>query len=112
VVDPASTWIDVGVTLAAGVRVEPGTQLEGRTDVAAGARVGPGCVLRDTTVGSGATVIQSVCESAVVGPGASVGPFAHLKPGTTVSGPRRPAGAAAGPASRPEAAPRQEGQDQ
>ncbi len=112
VVDPASTWVDVGVTLTAGVRVEPGTQLEGRTKVAAGARVGPGCVLRDTTVGSGATVIQSVCESAVVGAGVSVGPFAHLKPGTTLTGSRRPAGAAAGPASRPEAPPRQEGQDQ
>ena len=115
VVDPASTWIDVGVTLTAGARVEPGTQLEGRTEVAAGARVGPGCVLRDTTVGSGATVIQSVCESAVVGAGVSVGPFAHLKPGTILTGSRRPAGAATGPASRPGAPPRQarqEGQDQ
>jgi bifunctional UDP-N-acetylglucosamine pyrophosphorylase/glucosamine-1-phosphate N-acetyltransferase len=53
--------------------------------VAAGARIGPGCLLRDTTVGAGAQVIQSVCESAVIGAGNTVGPFAHLLPGTTLA---------------------------
>jgi bifunctional UDP-N-acetylglucosamine pyrophosphorylase/glucosamine-1-phosphate N-acetyltransferase len=76
--DPASTRVDVGVTLASGARVGPGTQLEGATSVGADAIVGPGCLLRDTVVGRGARVIQSVCESAVIGAGAQVGPFAHL----------------------------------
>ena len=53
--------------------------------MAAGARIGPGCLLRDTTVGAGAQVIQSVCESAVIGAGTTVGPFAHLLPGTTLA---------------------------
>jgi len=78
IADPASTWVDVGVDLAAGVYVGPATRLEGSTTVAAGARVGPGCLLRDTVVGPGAAVIQSVCESAVIGGGAHVGPFAHI----------------------------------
>jgi bifunctional UDP-N-acetylglucosamine pyrophosphorylase / glucosamine-1-phosphate N-acetyltransferase len=78
IADPASTWVDVGVGLAPGARIGPGTQLEGSTMVAAGATVGPGCLLRDTVVGQGATVIQSVCESSVIGAGAHVGPFAHL----------------------------------
>ena len=42
IVDPATTWIDTGVSLARDVEIGPGTQLEGRTTVAAGARVGPG----------------------------------------------------------------------
>jgi bifunctional UDP-N-acetylglucosamine pyrophosphorylase/glucosamine-1-phosphate N-acetyltransferase len=46
--------------------------------VAAGASVGPGCLLRDTVVGKGAIVIQSVCEASVIGAGVRVGPFAHL----------------------------------
>jgi bifunctional UDP-N-acetylglucosamine pyrophosphorylase / glucosamine-1-phosphate N-acetyltransferase len=79
--DPASTWIDVGVRLEPDTEILPGTHLEGTTAVAAGARIGPGAVLRDTTVAAGATVIQSVCESAAVGPGATVGPFAHLNQG-------------------------------
>jgi bifunctional UDP-N-acetylglucosamine pyrophosphorylase / glucosamine-1-phosphate N-acetyltransferase len=81
VVDPASTWIDVGVTLEPGVQIGPATQLEGSTTVGAGARVGPGCLLRDTTVANGATVVNSVCESAVIGAGVTVGPFAHLSGG-------------------------------
>lgn len=95
IADPASTWIDVTVTVAADAHIGPGTQLEGSTTVAAGASVGPGCLLRDTVVGRGATVINSVCESAVIGDGAHVGPFAHLMPGTRVdagfAGSRKPA---------------------
>lgn len=89
IADPESTWIDVNVSLAAGAYIGPGTQLEGSTTVAAGASVGPGCLLRDTEVGSGATVINSVCESAVIGDGAQVGPFAHLMPGTRVGAQRK-----------------------
>jgi bifunctional UDP-N-acetylglucosamine pyrophosphorylase / glucosamine-1-phosphate N-acetyltransferase len=81
IVDPASTWIDVGVRLEPGVYIGPATQLEGSTTVAAGARVGPGCLLRDTTVARGATVVSSVCESAVIEAGVTVGPFAHLSGG-------------------------------
>jgi bifunctional UDP-N-acetylglucosamine pyrophosphorylase/glucosamine-1-phosphate N-acetyltransferase len=81
IVDPASTWVDVGVVLEPGVHVGPNTQLEGRTTVAARARIGPGCLLRDTTVADGATVVNSVCESAVIGAGVTVGPFAHLSGG-------------------------------
>jgi bifunctional UDP-N-acetylglucosamine pyrophosphorylase / glucosamine-1-phosphate N-acetyltransferase len=78
VVDPNTTWIDVDVKIEPGARIGPSTQLEGRTIIRAGARIGPGALLRDTTVGVGATVIQSVCESAEIMPGATVGPFAHL----------------------------------
>jgi bifunctional UDP-N-acetylglucosamine pyrophosphorylase / glucosamine-1-phosphate N-acetyltransferase len=81
IVDPASTWIDVSVRLAPGAHIGPGTQLEGSTTVAATARVGPGCLLRDTSVAEGATVVNSVCESAVIGAGITVGPFAHLNGG-------------------------------
>jgi bifunctional UDP-N-acetylglucosamine pyrophosphorylase / glucosamine-1-phosphate N-acetyltransferase len=78
IIDPVTTRVDVGVELAPGACVRPGTQLEGSTSVGSGATVGPGCLLRDTVVGPGASVIQSVCESAVIGAGAQVGPYAHL----------------------------------
>ncbi len=78
IVDPASTWVDVDVRIEPGARISQATQLEGRTTVGAGASIGPGCLLRDTTVGAGATVIQAVCEASVIEPGSVVGPFAHL----------------------------------
>jgi bifunctional UDP-N-acetylglucosamine pyrophosphorylase/glucosamine-1-phosphate N-acetyltransferase len=86
IVDPASTWMDVGVVLEPGVQIGPATQLEGGTKVGAGARIGPGCLVRDSVIAAQATVIQSVCEWAVVGPGAVVGPFAHLTAGARVEG--------------------------
>lgn len=91
IVDPATTWIDVDVTLEPDSEIWPGTQLEGRTAVGSGARIGPGCVLRDTTVAEGAIVTNAVCQSAQIGPGASVGPFAYLRPGTLL-GPGAKAG--------------------
>jgi bifunctional UDP-N-acetylglucosamine pyrophosphorylase/glucosamine-1-phosphate N-acetyltransferase len=81
VVDPASTWIDVGVQIEPTARICQATQLEGNTTIGAGATVGPGSLLRDTVVGTGAAVLQSVCEAAVIEPGAVLGPFAHLRRG-------------------------------
>jgi bifunctional UDP-N-acetylglucosamine pyrophosphorylase/glucosamine-1-phosphate N-acetyltransferase len=82
VVDPASTWIDVTVTFGQDAIVHPGTQLQGATHVAEGAEVGPNCRLKDTRVGSGARVDNTVADGAEVGPQATVGPFAYLRPGT------------------------------
>ncbi len=81
IVDPASTWIDVNVRIEPGARISQATQLEGHTTVGAGASIGPGCLLRDTAVGAGATVLQAVCEASVIEPGSVVGPFAHLTDG-------------------------------
>jgi bifunctional UDP-N-acetylglucosamine pyrophosphorylase/glucosamine-1-phosphate N-acetyltransferase len=86
ILDPASTWVDVGVMLEPGAQIGPATQLEGGTKIGAGARIGPGCLVRDSVIAADATVIQSVCEWAVVGPGAVVGPFAHLTAGVRVPG--------------------------
>lgn len=84
VVDPATTWLDVDVELEADAVVQPGTQLVRGTRVAAGAVVGPDTTLEATEVGPGARVLRSHCEGAVVGAGASVGPFAFLRPGAVL----------------------------
>jgi bifunctional UDP-N-acetylglucosamine pyrophosphorylase / glucosamine-1-phosphate N-acetyltransferase len=84
VVDPASTWIHASVDLAPDVILLPGTSLEGATSVAAGARIGPDTTLIDVEVGENAMVTRTQASLSVIGPGANVGPFAHLRPGTTL----------------------------
>lgn len=84
VVDPVTTWVDVDVELAPDVTILPGTQLLGATRVEEGATVGPDTTLKDTEVGAGATVVRTHAELAVVGAGASVGPFAYLRPGSVL----------------------------
>lgn len=82
VVDPATTWIDVTVTFEQDAVVHPGTQLLGSTHLGEGAVVGPNSRLRDTRVDAGARVDNTVADGAQVGPNASVGPYAYLRPGT------------------------------
>ncbi|MDX3262746.1 bifunctional UDP-N-acetylglucosamine diphosphorylase/glucosamine-1-phosphate N-acetyltransferase GlmU [Streptomyces sp. NPDC093228] len=82
VVDPATTWVDVAVTFGQDAVVLPGTQLLGSTHIGQGAEVGPNSRLKDTSVGAGARVDNTVSDGAVVGPQASVGPYAYLRPGT------------------------------
>ncbi len=82
--DPATTWIDVDVTVEADAEILPGTQLVGATAIAAGAVVGPDTTLRDTEVGAGAVVNRVDATLAVIGDGATVGPFAYLRPGTVL----------------------------
>jgi bifunctional UDP-N-acetylglucosamine pyrophosphorylase / glucosamine-1-phosphate N-acetyltransferase len=85
VVDPATTWVDVTVTVAPDAVLEPGVQLQGTTSVATGAVVGPDTTLRDTEVAEGASVVRSHVLGAVVGPEATVGPFSYLRPGTRLA---------------------------
>ncbi|MFI7278048.1 bifunctional UDP-N-acetylglucosamine diphosphorylase/glucosamine-1-phosphate N-acetyltransferase GlmU [Streptomyces sp. NPDC049879] len=84
VVDPATTWLDVTVTYEPDAVIHPGSQLLGATHVAAEAEIGPGTRLRDTVVGRGAVVSNTVADSAHVGAGANVGPYAYLRPGTVL----------------------------
>ncbi|MFJ2028778.1 bifunctional UDP-N-acetylglucosamine diphosphorylase/glucosamine-1-phosphate N-acetyltransferase GlmU [Streptosporangium sp. NPDC087985] len=85
VIDPASTWVDVDVTLGPDVVIHPGTQLHGRTVVGEGAEIGPASTLTDTVVGEGAVVRNAVCVEAEIGPEALVGPYAYLRPGTVLA---------------------------
>jgi bifunctional UDP-N-acetylglucosamine pyrophosphorylase / glucosamine-1-phosphate N-acetyltransferase len=97
VVDPLATWVDVDVRIGTDARIEPGTALRGGTEVGAGAVVGPHTTATDaqigeratvgphttaidSRIGERATVRVSWLERAVVGAGASVGPFAYLRP--------------------------------
>ena len=84
ILDSASTWLDVDVDLQADVVIRPQVTLRGPTSVASGAVVGPGTTLVSCEVGSGAEVIHTWAELAVIGDGARVGPFTFLRPGTVL----------------------------
>jgi bifunctional UDP-N-acetylglucosamine pyrophosphorylase/glucosamine-1-phosphate N-acetyltransferase len=84
VVDPATTWLDASVELARDVLIEPGVQLKGRTVVGEGAVIGPDTTLTDVRVDAGASVIRTHGRESHIGAGASVGPFAYLRPGTVL----------------------------
>ena len=82
VIDPATTWIDVNVTLEEDTTILSGTQLHGDTHIARDAAVGPDTTLTDVSVAEGAQVVRTQGSGARIGAGAVVGPFAYLRPGT------------------------------
>lgn len=88
IVDPATTWIDADVSIGADTTILPGTQLLGATSVGSDVTIGPDCTLRDVEVADGATLTRTHAVLAVIGAGATVGPYVHLRPNATV-----PAGA-------------------
>ena len=82
--DPDSTWVDADVELDPDVTLLPGTSLRGATAVGSGSVVGPMTTLIDSRLGRGVTVPHSYLVECAVGDGASVGPFAYLRPGAAL----------------------------
>jgi len=84
-VDPAATYIDTTVTLAADVTLFPGTILQGRTSIGEGVEIGPGCRLIDCTVGEHTALEHTVARLSTIGADCVVGPYAVLDPGTELA---------------------------
>jgi bifunctional UDP-N-acetylglucosamine pyrophosphorylase/glucosamine-1-phosphate N-acetyltransferase len=85
VIDPLTTWVDAGVTIEPDATLWPSVDLHGATSVAAGASIGPHVTLTDTTVGESAQITRAVAVQALIGRGATIGPFAYLRPGTVLA---------------------------
>jgi len=84
IADPATTYIDATVSIAPDVTVLPNCYLYGRTSIATGTVIGPGTTLRNSTVGQGTAVQSSVIEESSLGERVRVGPFAHVRGGSTI----------------------------
>jgi bifunctional UDP-N-acetylglucosamine pyrophosphorylase / glucosamine-1-phosphate N-acetyltransferase len=82
VIDPATTWIDVDVSLGRDVTIHPQTQIHGASTIGDDVVLGPDTTLTDVEIGNGASVIRTHGSLAIIGAGATVGPFAYLRPGT------------------------------
>lgn len=90
-IDPNTTYIDVGVKIGADTVIRPNTFLEGATKIGAGCDIGPSSRVVDSTVADGAVVTFAVVLKSKLGKDTSVGPYARLRPGCELA-----AGARAG----------------
>jgi bifunctional UDP-N-acetylglucosamine pyrophosphorylase/glucosamine-1-phosphate N-acetyltransferase len=85
-VRPETITLDETVRLSPDVVLEPFVTLLGDTRVDEGTTIGQGTVVRDSVFGRNVTVKPyCVIESARVGNGAIVGPFARLREGTELA---------------------------
>ena len=69
IVDPASTFIDFGVTIGQDTSIEPFSVIKGKTEIGSECRIGPHVHIEDARIGD-----RSDC-----------GPFAKIRPGTEIA---------------------------
>ncbi|HXO88437.1 MAG TPA: bifunctional UDP-N-acetylglucosamine diphosphorylase/glucosamine-1-phosphate N-acetyltransferase GlmU [Candidatus Acidoferrales bacterium] len=82
---PETVLIDPDVSAGEDTVIEQGVQLLGSTRIGAHCQIRTGCVLHNTRVDDGALVGPHTNSiDSRIGPGADVGPFARLRPGSDI----------------------------
>ena len=82
--NPAATYIDVDVEIAPDVMIEANVTLKGNTKVGSGSVLTNGTYLVDSTIGENVVITNSMIEKSVVKDGVTIGPFAHVRPDSTL----------------------------
>ncbi len=84
IVDPATTYIEPTVQIGRDTVIEPNTHLRGNTTIGENCMLGPDLYLQDCTVGDNCHLFRSHIIQARIHTDVSVGPFAHVRPGTVL----------------------------
>jgi bifunctional UDP-N-acetylglucosamine pyrophosphorylase/glucosamine-1-phosphate N-acetyltransferase len=81
IVDCATTYIDVDVTIGPDTVIHPNVIVEGSTSIGSACEIRPNVCIQDSRIGDHVT-IKSFCvlDGATVANDAVLGPFAHIRP--------------------------------
>jgi bifunctional UDP-N-acetylglucosamine pyrophosphorylase / glucosamine-1-phosphate N-acetyltransferase len=86
IVDPARIDIRGTVTTGKDVYLDVNVVLEGKVTLGDRVRIGPNCVIKDCEIAEDTEVLpNSVLDKAVIGPQCHIGPFARLRPSSTLA---------------------------
>jgi bifunctional UDP-N-acetylglucosamine pyrophosphorylase / glucosamine-1-phosphate N-acetyltransferase len=84
-IDPATTYVDPDADIAPDTVIHPGVVIEGRTRIGSACEIQAYVRISDSEIGDKVTINSfSLISGAQVAQGAAIGPFAHLRPGTSV----------------------------
>ncbi len=84
IVDPNTTFIDMDVTVGRDTIIKPNTYLEGNTTIGTECTIGPDVRFTNMKVGNNVTAQFSYCHEAEICDGVILGPYVHIRPGTTI----------------------------
>ncbi len=88
-IDPSSTYIDHGVKVGKDTVIYPQTIIQGDSAIGEDCRIGPQSRLVNSSLGDGVLFQNSVITDSTVDDGASIGPFAHIRPESQIGGDTR-----------------------
>lgn len=81
-VDPSSTFVDIGVEIGPDTIIQPFTWIEGKTKIGENCTIGPNSRLHNVIVGDDVELHFTYAHDCVVGDKVTAGPYVHLRPGT------------------------------
>ena len=79
--DPGSTYIEVGVSIGRDTLILPNTYLHSGTQIGERCVIGPNSIIHATQIGNGCKVLASVLDGALLEDNVEVGPYARLRKG-------------------------------
>ncbi|MCI1892866.1 bifunctional UDP-N-acetylglucosamine diphosphorylase/glucosamine-1-phosphate N-acetyltransferase GlmU [Schleiferilactobacillus perolens] len=79
-IDPDTTYIDVGAKIGQDTIIEPGVQIQGNTTIGSHCVVGAHSLLIDATIEDNVKITSSTIEHAIMRKGSDIGPHSHLRP--------------------------------
>lgn len=84
-IDPKTTYVEDTVVIGSGSVIYPGVFLRGKTAVGGFSVLEPNCFISDSIIGDGVQIkAGSYIEKTIIETQASVGPYARLRPDTTI----------------------------
>ena len=84
IIDPNTTFIDYDVQIGQDTIIYPNTYIEGNTTIGEDCAIGPNIRFTDMKVGNKVTAQFSYCHEAEICDGVTLGPYVHIRPGTTI----------------------------
>ena len=84
IIDPNTTFIDYDVDIGQDTIIYPNTYIEGKTIIGEDCAIGPNIRFANMKVGNKVTAQFSYCHEAEICDGVTLGPYVHIRPGTTI----------------------------
>lgn len=84
IIDPNTTYIDIDVEIGQDTIIYPNTYIEGNTTIGTDCKIGPDIRFTDMKVGNNVTAQFSYCHEAEICDDVTLGPYVHIRPGTTI----------------------------
>lgn len=79
IVDPDATYLEPELSIGRDTVIYPNTTIARLSELGERCTIGPNARLSGVRAGSGVTIAESVAIDSVVGDGATIGPYAHLR---------------------------------
>lgn len=85
IIDPENTYISADTVIGRDTIIYPGTVLEGHVTIGSECKIGPNSEIANCEIGHKTEIRHSVAHDSKIGNSVKIGPFAHIRPASTIS---------------------------